>query len=331
MSRFLKAAVLTAIVLLCNWHMAYAAGPLQKIIRKKMLERKIQKATESLMPKEAIEVDGRERAYVVHLPPDYNQDTLWPLVIALHGGGGNAENIIQMSGLSEKADESGFIVVYPNGTGQMKDTFLTWNAANCCGYALDNKVDDIKFIRLLIEQLKQEYSVDSRRIFVTGISNGAKLAYDLACRLSDTIAAIAPVAGSFDLSDCSPQDPVAVIIFHGTADQSLLYRGGVPKKIYDKHQRVDHSVAHAVAFWVEHNGCITVPKRQRQRHIIKETYAGGKNNTEVVLYTIRGGGHAWPGGEKSSPRADEPTQEISATDLMWQFFLKHPKKSGGSE
>jgi len=271
-------------------------------------------------------IDRMIRSYLVHVPPSYNGKAPVPLVIVLHGGGGNAEQAKQCTLFSEKSDKEGFIVVYPNGTGVLKNRFLTWNAGNCCGYALDNNVNDVQFIRAMLKKLERQFNIDPLKIYATGISNGGKLAYRLACELSDEIAAIAPVAGSLDLPDCRPRHPVSVVIFHGTADENLLYEGGVPKKIYDNHPRVDSPVSYAVSFWVKHNGCSNIPQREEKGNILHEVYSEGRDASEVELYTIKGGTHSWPGGVKWAKDAPEPTKEISATDVMWDFFIRHPKK-----
>ena len=270
-------------------------------------------------------IDGRNRSYTVHLPSGYTGEHPLPLVVVLHGGGGNAQNAIQMTGMSAKADKEGFIVVYPNGTGRLKDRLLTWNAGFCCGYALDQQVDDVGFIRTLIENLQQQYDIDSKKVYATGISNGAMMAYRLACELSDKIAAIAAVSGSLDTERCQVANPLSVIVFHGTADMHILYDGGKPKQQLDNHPRVDPPVSHTVAFWVKHGSCSTTPLQEKTGQIIRDTYTNCRDNTGVILYTIQGGGHAWPGGAKGSAWGDEPTQEISATDLMWDFFAQHPK------
>ena len=273
----------------------------------------------------SLKTGGRDRAYLLHLPPAYDGKHLLPLVIVLHGGGGNAEGAIRMTGFNQKADKEGFVVVYPNGSGRLKTRLLTWNSGNCCGYALDSGVDDVGFIRALIDELKKTRAVDPQRVYATGISNGGMMTYRLACELSDKIAAIAPVAGALNLENCQPTRPVSVIIFHGTADEHVLYNGGEPIRRADTHIRVDKPVSYAVSFWVKHDGCTETPRRTEKGTIRTEIYTGGKDGTEVVLYTINRGGHAWPGGH-SYLLGDEPTKEISATDLMWDFFMRHPKK-----
>jgi len=277
-----------------------------------------------------LEVGGRRRSYLVHVPRAIKPARKVPVVIVLHGGGGNAWNIARTTGFSARADAAGFLAVYPNGTGRRRFRFLTWNAGNCCGYALDRQVDDVGFIRALLRQLRRDYPVDDDRVFATGMSNGGMMAYRLAAELSDEFAAIAPVAAAFNLEDARPAHPVAVIAFHGTADEHVLYGGGAPKKRADSHPRVDRSQAQSIAFWVKRNGCRPRPRKLQRGKIIRETYPGGEAGTEVVLITVRGGKHAWPGGEKGYARGDSPTREISATETMWDFFAAHPRRRAAS-
>ena len=278
----------------------------------------------------SIAAGGRIRNYLLHIPPAYDGQTAAPLVIVMHGGGGNAASMMEVTGMSAKADEAGFIVVYPNGTGPISDEkLLTWNTGNCCGYALENNVDDVGFIRALIEKLERELAIDKAGIYATGMSNGGMMSYRLGCELSDKLAAIAPVAGAMAVPEVEPVSPVAVIIFHGTADEHVLYEGGAPKKTIDSHPRVDKPVSYAVDFWVDFNDCSEEAVKETKGNIVKETYRGGRDGTEVVLYTIIGGKHAWPGGKTGWVGGDIPTREISATDLMWDFFKSHPKKQPG--
>jgi polyhydroxybutyrate depolymerase len=249
------------------------------------------------------------------------------LVVVLHGGGGNAASAISMTGMSDEADREGFLVAYPDGSGRAGDRRLTWNAGTCCGVALDQGVDDVGFVRALIAALRRELDVDPDRIFVTGLSNGAQLAYRLGCELSDTIAAIAPVSGSLAAPNCAPPQPVSAAIFHGTADQHILYDGGVPRVQDDWHARDDPPVSSAVAFWVAHNTCPPTPLREQTGNVVRDTYADCTDGTAVVLYTIVGGGHAWPGGQRGTPQGDAPARAPSATNEMWQFFVRHPKRT----
>ncbi|MDD5574475.1 MAG: PHB depolymerase family esterase [Candidatus Omnitrophica bacterium] len=272
-------------------------------------------------------VDGRTRTYLLHVPEAYDGTHPWPLVIVLHGGGGNAKNAQRMTGFSDLANKKGFLAVYPNGTGRLADRFLTWNAGNCCGYALDHRVNDVAFIRALIEHLQKEFKIDSRAVYVTGISNGGMLAYQLGCELSDKIAAIAPVAGAMNVDVCLPSKPVSVIAFHGTEDRHVLYQGGWPLVYYDRHERKDNSVANAMAHWVERDACDTRYQEMERGDVRVKTWSFCLEGTEVSLYTILGGGHAWPGSTAEKMWGDPPEiGRISATDIIWDFFDRHSKR-----
>lgn len=270
--------------------------------------------------------EGRERSYIIHLPPAIGSARAFPLVIVLHGGGGSADGTMKQTGMSAKADQENFIVVYPNGTGRNEDRLLTWNSGNCCGYALDNRVDDVGFMRVLIPQIEGDYPerIDVKKIYATGISNGGMMAYRLACELSDQIAAIAPVSGALN-NECKPASSVSVIAFHGTADENVPYNGGAGTKSIDPHPRTDQSVAYAMNFWSGRDGCSPKPQRIENGNVARVEYSGCLGNTSVVLYTLVGGGHAWPGGQRMAFFLDPPFKEISATDLMWEFFVAHPK------
>jgi polyhydroxybutyrate depolymerase len=271
--------------------------------------------------------DGMERSYLVHIPPQYNNSTPMPLVIVLHGGGGSAENIEKVTGFSQKADEEGFIVVYPQGVGG------TWNAGYCCGQAMTNQIDDVGFILKVISDVESREKINGSRIYVTGFSNGAMMSYRLASEASSTFAAVGPVSGSIGgkatansslYMQQTPSQPVSVIAFHGTDDQHVLYNGGHGNDTTGT--RIDLSVNDSILFWVNADNCSSNPLMENiASNVTRKTYVGGSNGTEVVLYTIIGGGHAWPGGEKASLSGDEPTQEISATDVIWEFFKSHPK------
>ncbi len=143
--------------------------------------------------------DGILRTYILHLPPGYNNTSAdkHPLVIVFHGGGGNAENAINLTGFSSKADAENFVVVYPNGVTRFKSLdMFTWNAGNCCGYALDSNSNDTDFISALIDKLIVKNNIDPKRVFVPGMSNGGMMSYKLGCELSDKIAAIPGCRGA---------------------------------------------------------------------------------------------------------------------------------------
>jgi len=281
--------------------------------------------------KQSVIYDGRTRSYILHIPSFYNDSTPFPLVIALHGGGGNSKSMMDKTGFNDLADEKGFIVVYPDGTGRFKNRLLTWNAEHCCGYALDNNVDDVGFIRALIEKLQNNFNIDSKRIYVTGHSNGGMMTYRLGGELSDKIAAIAPVAGTIGGKESEnaslyvipePTNSVSVIALHGKLDESVLYDGGHGNNT--RNNRIDLSVNESISFWVEHNECITTPNRNisDSGNIVIDYFLDGENESEVALVTVMNGGHGWFGSDKDSTE----NQEINATEIIWEFFKNHPKQ-----
>jgi polyhydroxybutyrate depolymerase len=276
----------------------------------------------------SITVGGVTRTFEVHWPGGRVPNHPVPLVVVFHGGGGNAANAARMTGMDAKADREGFIAVYPDGTGRRPGAtmLLTWNTWRCCGAALNQHADDVSFVRALVNELERDEPIDPRRIYATGISNGGMMTYRVGCELSDVFAAIAPVAGALDTDDCHPASPVSVIVFHGTADQHILFAGGVPRSSLDPHPRSDNAVAYAVDFWKKRDGCEGAPARERKGSVVHDAYTC-RDGTAVELYAIEGQGHAWPGGQKGRAfgNVDVPTSEISATDVMWEFFRRHPK------
>lgn len=276
-----------------------------------------------------IQVDGRERSYLIHIPPKYDSTKPSPVVLAFHGGGANASQMMANCGLNQKSDEAGFIVVYPNGSGRLSK-ILTFNGGNCCGYAMSNNIDDVNFTRKLLDDLSKSVNVDPKRIYATGMSNGGIMSYRLASELSDRIAAIAPVGGPMGTETCQPTRPVSVIHFHGTDDENAPFKGGKGRGPSGTNF---FSVEHSIQAWVKANGCDKVPvvtqfpdTAKDGTSVSRKTYGSGKEGAEVVLIEITGGGHTWPGQEPRLKALGKSTKNISANDLMWEFFEKHPLK-----
>lgn len=276
-----------------------------------------------------VQVDGNERAYLVHVPPQYDPDKPMPMVLAFHGGGANASTMVVFSGLNEKADQAGFIVAYPEGSGRL-EKMLTFNAGNCCGQAAARTIDDVAFIRHLLDDLEGIANVDRRRVFATGMSNGAMMAYRLAAELSDRIAAIAPVGGPMGTKECHPGRAVSVMHFHGDADEFAPFNGGRGRGI----SGTDFfSVDHSIDAWTTANGCRKTPTTMRLPDreddgttVTQRRYDGGRDGAEVVLVVVEGGGHTWPGREPRLRFLGVSTRDISANDMMWEFFERHPMK-----
>ena len=268
-------------------------------------------------------VDGRQRTYRVHVPPSLTGQTGVPVVIGLHGGGGNGEQFEQQSHLSTVADRAGFVAVYPYGSGGTR--LLTWNAGACCAYARDQGIDDVAFIAAMLDALGAKYHTDPARVYVTGFSNGAMMSYRLACELADRVTAIAPVAGALNVDDCRPSRPLPVLAIHGTADEAVPYDGGPPaRKIPGAGTWQNQSVSYAVSFWINHDGCPATPAESRDGAVVRTSYAPCADGLEVTLYTIDGGGHAWPGGVKGREAADVPPPTPDASSVIWDFFARFP-------
>ncbi len=273
-----------------------------------------------------INVGNIERAYIIHIPtPAANTQTALPLVLSFHGGGGNAANEMRVSNFDPLADEKGFIVAYPNGTGRLEDKLLTWNGGSCCGYAVANQIDDVAFVRAVIADIQSIANIDQKRIYATGFSNGGIFAYRLACDASDIFAAIAPVSGTQNYLRCKPNEPVSLLHFHGTDDENLPYNGGSGPKSIAGVQFA--SVKDSIDFWVNFDQCPTSPQTESNKDFQHDTYANCTDGTTIELYTIFGGKHAWPGSAgPAGPGGDQPVQSISATTLIWDFFAAHPKQ-----
>jgi polyhydroxybutyrate depolymerase len=271
-------------------------------------------------------VDGRERTYLVHVPPQYKSGDPTPVVLVLHGATINAPIMAALSAMSRKSDEAGFIAVYPNGTGD--DPSLYWNAGQLTARIIRENPDDVKFIGQLLDDLGTVVTVDPRRVYATGMSNGGAMCYRLASELSDRIAAIAPVAGTMAIAHANPKRPIPVIAFHGTADSIVKYNGGNTGALQPM-----KSVDETIEIWRKLNSCPTsataadLPDRDVEDGctVRRKEFPPGKANAEVVLYTIQNGGHTWPGQKSPLPMLGKSTLDISANDLIWEFFQKHPR------
>ncbi len=255
---------------------------------------------------------GRTRKYILHVPPSYTGAEPLPLVLNLHGYGSNAREQAFYSGLPTKADKAGFIVVTPLGTGDEPH----WNFLGIGASA----PDDVAFIDYLLDTMMSDLCIDQARVYSAGISNGAAMSVTLACRLSDRIAAIAPIAGLFFVDGCAADRPVPVITFHGTHDEYVPFEGGGVRSSSLPVRPVEESLHD----WATHNGCAEDPETTRVSGSVRLIrYQGCDQGATVELYVIEGGGHTWPGAI-DIPWLGATTHEISAADLMWAFFEAHP-------
>jgi polyhydroxybutyrate depolymerase len=268
---------------------------------------------------------GTDRSYLHYLPIDHSLNRSWPLVLVLHGGGANGENAMRMADMEPLADREGFILLYPDGTGRPGERVFTWNAGRCCAYALETNADDSGFLIALIDHFIEMYGADPKRVYVAGLSNGAMMAHRVAAEHSDRIAAIAPVAGGFNVDGVEPKHPVSVIAFHGLLDRHAPYDGGTGEKSLFK--RTDRPVREGMELWARWNGCAALPQREDTADWTRETYAAGRDSTEVIFYTMKNQAHAWPGGRPGLRygNADPPHPSLNASEIIWKFFKTHRK------
>jgi polyhydroxybutyrate depolymerase len=274
-----------------------------------------------------VDVNDTPRFYLLHLPPAYDPKKPTPVVLAFHGAAMNGGMMVGFSGLSKKADEAGFVVVYPYGTG-VGGVFLTFNA--WADPRPQGPADDVAYTAKLLDDLATVVNVDTKRVFATGMSNGAMMCYRLAAELSDRIAAIAPVAGTLAIPQCNPKRPVPVMHFHGTADRIVPFNG--PDQRTTRFIRMK-SVEETIQIWVKLNGCPVEPKitdlpdtAHDGTSIRKQVYGPGTDGAEVVLLAINGAGHTWPGMQPPVGFIGKSTKNIWANELIWEFFSRHPMK-----
>jgi len=269
-------------------------------------------------------LDGVTRSYVVRAPALPAGATRVPMVIVLHGGGGNAANAETMTGFTAKAAKEGFIVVYPNGSGRLQDKLLTWNAGHCCAYAMKEGVDDVKFIDALIDTMVRDYPVDAHRIYVTGMSNGGMMTHRLGRELSGRIAAIAPVVATVFGDEARPARPLPALIINGMLDKNVPYLGGPPggRGARGWDGTPTQPALKQWEFWATANGCKPTPRKEENAKWILWSNACA---APVELYLIKDNGHAWPGGQAGSRRGDKPSTAMNATDVIWEFFKAQSK------
>jgi polyhydroxybutyrate depolymerase len=260
---------------------------------------------------------GEKREYLVYVPRSYDRSNPTPLVISMHGAGlwGAAQK--ETSQWNDMADRQGFIVVYPSGVGV--EGVRIWRAEPGSGL-----MKDVRFISELIDTLKASYNIDSTRIYANGLSNGGGMSFVLSCTMSDRIAAVGMVGAAQTLpwKWCTDNRPVPMITFHGTADRHVPYNGGSSWIS----SRPFPNVPRWVANWARRNRCAANPIESTVApDVTRREYTNCADDAAVVLYTVQGGGHTWPGG-KPLPEwfVGRTTHTINATSLMWEFFREHP-------
>jgi polyhydroxybutyrate depolymerase len=259
-------------------------------------------AAQAGVSRHTIESGGRERAYRVYTPPGLDRTRPVPVVLVFHGFAQSVRKLVRLTGFDDEAREGRFLAVYPESVG------LGWNAEDCCGAGPILGVDDLGFVDDLLADLRQRYTVDARRTYATGISNGGIFAYYLACHRAGTFAAVGPVSATM-FRPCNPSRRVSVIHVHGLDDRVIPYEGGNGlEPLFDW-----PSVPGTIAFWRRWDDCGAArSRRQGAAHVTTSSCANG---TGIKLIAVEGQGHGWP---------DEP---IDTTDAVWAFFKAHPRRS----
>lgn len=274
--------------------------------------------------------NGLDRDYIIDKPQNVTAGAKLPVIIVLHGGGGNGEYAKRMSDFTELAVPRGVIVVYPTGSGKFTrmKKLKTWNAEHCCGYAMENDIDDIGFIGALIDGLVAHDNADPKRIYVTGMSNGAMMTHRLGIALSDKIAAIAPVAGGMFGDEQKPAYPVSALMVNGKLDEFVPLGGGLSGgRFPDAWDGTPLKPAtYQGTFWAAANGCNSVSQTVQEAGdaLTVERYQC-PDGREVESIIVNDGGHAWPGGVKGTRKGDKPSQSLDATKAIFEFFMHQSK------
>jgi polyhydroxybutyrate depolymerase len=261
---------------------------------------------------ERITADGLRRRYVLYIPATYDATEPTPLVFSIHGFVSNPEQQREYSNWEAIADKEPLIVVYPQGTGIP----TRWNAGDS-DFIGKSTVDDVAFLRQVVATVSETVCIDPARIYVSGLSNGGGMSNRMACQASDMIAAMGGVAGAYSPVTCDVERPVSVIAFHGTADPIVGYHGTMSQNLPD--------IETWAREWAERDGCSLTPtKIAATGDASGIRYADCEDDAEVVLYTIDGGGHTWPGGGLKMDVLGKTSTDIDATAVMWAFFKRHP-------
>jgi polyhydroxybutyrate depolymerase len=282
---------------------------------------------------ESLQSGGRTRTYRIYIPQRLANPA--PLVFDLHGGGGSgsAQERITKGGFNRIADREGIIVVYPDGVGR------NWNdgRTDVNSRAFKDDIDDVGFFRALVERIAQQYPIDRKRVFATGMSNGGFMSFRLACDAADTFLAVAPVVAglSVDLGPrCQPKRPVSIAILNGTEDPLVPWEGGYVKALGIKRGQT-WSATRTYEKWIDLDACkvrFDEPEVNKvpddSTSLVRHRATSCAGGTEVRLDEIRGGGHNWPRGAKYLGVAivGRITQELDGNTEIWSFFKSVPSR-----
>ena len=275
-------------------------------------------------------VDGASRSYRIHVPRDLGLEPA-PLVLAFHGGGSQGKGMERLTRFDDLADREGFIVAYPDGI----DKHWSDGREVTPDTARERRGDDVAFVTALIDEIERDHAIDPRRVYATGISNGAIFANYLGSRLANRIAAIAPVAGGIAerfAPEFAPTRPVSVLVIQGTRDPLMPFEGGEVKP--GNRGRIVPT-RRALELWARANGLSGEPEHSVRPDtyvgdactVSASRWSGGHEGSELLYLEIDGGGHTWPGGSQYLPKLliGRTCRDFDATEEIWQFFKSHPR------
>ncbi len=246
-----------------------------------------------------------------------------PMILALHGGGGNPDQFARNAGLTRPANTAGYAVIYPAGSGRSR--LLTWNAGICCAYAVRAGIDDVAFLDAVVADAARRFGVDAGRVYVTGMSNGSMMAERYAAARPRAVRAAAGVAGTMD-PNVRIRGPVPLLHIHGTADTRVPYAGGVGEGSTGARFAPVRDIVTAFA---RANGVGGPPVRSvidpvaDGTRVIAEDWRDAGGRTRIRLLTVEGGGHVWPGGRRAGRQGGD-TRDIDANTEILRFFALHP-------
>jgi polyhydroxybutyrate depolymerase len=246
-----------------------------------------------------IQYANGNRDYMIHVPASYTGKTRVSLLIDMHGSGQNAANQMGTSGWNGKADKTGFIVVYPNALN------ARWNAGTCCSPSVEQKVDDVGFLRAVVQKVMKDGCIDAKRVYASGLSGGGLMSYRLACEAADVFAAVAPVSGATVFSPCQPSAPVSVIAYRGLSDPLVPYNGGMPLRWYFQGAKADFDQ------WSMLDQCMG-PITMSHSICQTKTQCGG--SADVTLCSVNGG-HVLYG--------DAANAGAAVPEVAWEIFQRH--------
>jgi len=272
-----------------------------------------------------IAVDERQRKYLIHVPALYRKNKAAAVVLNFHGGASNAYQQRQRSRMDRTSDDKGFIVVYPDGMGYRNGKH-SYNVGPGYGFPWKNKIDDVHFVEILLDDLAKLFHVDPERIYSTGFSNGAMMCYRLAADLPERIAAIAPVSGSLPLDYLSFEKPISIIHFHGLEDRQYPFAGGMGQRVFSNQPLFEFaSVKGTLDWYIKKNNCpVKTAKTSRKGKAVCRVFGPGNGGAEVVLWTLEDGGHTWPNGDHRIKQLGNVNLDVKPNELMWEFFKQHP-------